>query len=807
MTKKLKKIISLQIALLLVCSISYSQVNLKYQLPPKEIAELVNAPKTPRVSISPDGQKMLLSQPPGMSTIEDYASPMLRIAGSRLDPNTNGRSRASYVTSIKIMDINGDNQKQLKGLPSGAKISGTSWSPDGTKIAFVNMVQNGLELWYAEISDFTAKKLTDAILNETMGGSFQWLKSGDKILYRSVNTSRGSIPVRSSVPSGPVVQQNLGKEAAVRTYQDLLKDKHDEILFEYFTTTQFYITDLQGNKQKFGKPAIYSSISASPDGNYFMVRRINKPFSYLVPSGRFPTTIEIWDMNANKVHLLADIPLMESVPKGSGSTQPGPRSFSWRNDKPATIYWVLALDDGNAKKKVEFRDQVYTLDAPFNQKPVKFIKTKLRYGGITWGDENLAVLSESWRSSRQSITSFFDPADPENTKKVIWDRSSEDRYNDPGRFMTDRNEFKKSALLFTDKGKSLLLSGTGASPEGNRPFIDKYNIKTGETERLWRSEAPYYETVNKIIDPKKMLVITSRQSIEEPPNYFLRDIKKKKLTQLTNFPHPYPKMKGVSKQLVKYKRSDGVNLNATLYLPPNYKKSDGPLPTILWAYPREFKSAASAGQISGSPYTFTRLSPTSHLYWALRGYAILDGASFPIIGEGDKEPNDGFIEQLVANGKAAIDKGVEMGVTDPDRVAVGGHSYGAFMTANLLAHSDLFAAGIARSGAYNRTLTPFGFQSEPRTYWEAPEIYYAMSPFMHADQVKDPILLIHGMADNNSGTFPVQSERFYNALKGHGATARLVMLPLESHGYSAKESVMHMLWEVDQWLEKYVKNK
>jgi dipeptidyl aminopeptidase/acylaminoacyl peptidase len=652
-----------------------------------------------------------------------------------------------------------------------------------------------------------AKKLTEAVLNETMGGSFQWLKNSDKILYRSINAARGKMPAKSNVPSGPVIQENLGKEAAVRTYQDLIKDEYDEKLFEYFTTSQIMVADLNGNHKKIGRPAIYSSISASPDGNYYKIDKINKPFSYLVTSRSFPTSIEIWDANGKMIHLLADIPLMESIPKGSGSTQPGPRSFSWRSDKPSSIYWVEALDDGNAKKKVAYRDQVYTLDAPFKQNPKRFIKTKLRYGGITWGNEDLAVVTESWRSSRQSITSFFNPNDPDNTKKIIWDMSSEDKYNDPGRFVTDRNEFSKNALLFTDKGKSLLLTGSGASPEGNRPFIDKYDIKTGETERLWRSEAPYYETVSKIIDPKKMLVITSRQSKEEPSNYYLRDVKKNKLTAITNFPHPYSKMKGVSKQMVKYKRGDGVDLNATLYLPPGYTKSDGPLPTILWAYPREFKSAASAGQISGSPYTFMRLSSTSHLYWVLRGYAILDGASFPIIGEGDIEPNDEFIKQLVANAKAAIAKGVEMGVTDPDRVAVGGHSYGAFMTANLLAHSDLFAAGIARSGAYNRTLTPFGFQSEPRTYWEAPEIYYAMSPFMHADQVKDPILLIHGMADNNSGTFPVQSQRFYNALKGHGATARLVMLPLESHGYSARESVMHMLWEVDQWLEKYVKNK
>lgn len=128
------------------------------------------------------------------------------------------------------------------------------------------------------------------------------------------------------------------------------------------------------------------------------------------------------------------------------------------------------------------------------------------------------------------------------------------------------------------------------------------------------------------------------------------------------------------------------------------------------------------------------------------------------------------------------------------------------MTANLLAHSDLFRAGIARSGAYNRTLTPFGFQSERRTFWEAPEMYAKVSPFWYADKIKEPILLIHGEADNNQGTFPIQSERMFAAIRGNGGTARLVMLPLEAHGYAAKESTEHTLFEMVQWFDKWVKN-
>ena len=189
----------------------------------------------------------------------------------------------------------------------------------------------------------------------------------------------------------------------------------------------------------------------------------------------------------------------------------------------------------------------------------------------------------------------------------------------------------------------------------------------------------------------------------------------------------------------------------------------------------------------------------------LNGYAVLDNAAMPIVGD-PRTVNDHFVEQVVMDAKAAVEKAVAMGVTDPARVGVGGHSYGAFMTANLLCHTDLFAAGIARSGAYNRTLTPFGFQSESRTLWQAPDMYFKVSPFLSADKIKGALLLIHGEADNNPGTFPVQSERMYQAVRGNSGTVRYVSLPYESHGYEARESVGHTLYEMITWFDKYVKN-
>lgn len=797
----------LLIALLLGSVTVTGQTGLTYQVPPKEIVDIVDAPPTPSVVFNHAYDMLAILDRASLPSIEDLANPELRIGGTRIDPLTNGRSRSRYYTGITIKNIDGSGEVGLKGLPQKPKISNFSWSPDDQHIAFTLITTGGIELWLSSAPDWQAKRVTDYLLNQTMLYRFLWLPDSRGIIAGMVIPERGDPPDKSPVPEGPVIQETVGKMAAVRTYQDLLENRYDEELFEYYTTSQLVRIGLDEETVRIGEPGMYASVSTSPDGTYLLVEQIRKPFSYIVPYYRFPQTVEIWDMHGNVVHQLASIPLMEEIPKGFDAVQPGPRNFSWRSDAPATVYWVEAQDEGDPQKEAEIRDKVFALQAPFTGMPRELATTGLRYAGITWGDEHFALITEYWRKTRQIITSSFDPAFHEMAKKMMFDRSMEDRYNDPGSFVTRENEYGRNVLLFTDKGKSLYLSGRGASPEGDRPFLDKYDISTGKTTRLWRSEAPYYESFEEFIDEKKGVILTNRQSVTEPPNFFLRNLKNDKLTRITNMGHPYPQLKEVKKELVKYERKDGIQLTFELYLPAGYTPEDGPLPTLLWAYPREYKSAASAGQVSGSPYEFTYVSPTSALLFVTQGYAILNDAAFPIVGEGDEEPNDRFIEQLVANAAAAIDKAVEMGVTDRERVAVGGHSYGAFMTANLLAHSDLFAAGIARSGAYNRTLTPFGFQAEPRTYWEAPDIYYNMSPFMHADQVQTPILLIHGIADNNSGTFPIQSERFYSALKGHGATARLVMLPHESHGYQARESVLHMLWETNQWLEKYVKNK
>ncbi len=785
-----------------------AQEDIEYQLPPQEIVDLVDAPLTPSIRIDPKVKWMLLLERPSLPPIEKLTKPELKLAGLRINPKINAESTTYYYTNIKLFSIDSKFENQITGLPSNPRIENVNWSPDGEKIAFTITKKNGIELWIAYVKNCKAKKITDAILNDTYyGGPYTWLSDSNTLIYKSIVENRGEPPEESSVPSGPVIQESIGKKAPVRTYQDLLKNSYDEDLFEYYITSQLMSIDLEGKSKKLGPQCMMKRFTPSPDNKYLFIEITKRPFSYIVTAYRFPISIEVWDIDGNLVKTLADIPLAEDIPKGFGAVRKGPRYFIWRSDAPSTIYWVVAQDEGDPHKEVEIRDKLFSLKAPFTQNPKEVLSFSLRYGGITWGDGNLAITHEFWRKDRREIISFFNPDSETPMKNVLFDRNWEDRYNDPGDFVTIYNQYGKYILLMEDNGKTLYLKGDGASPEGNRPFLDKFDLDSKNANRLWISEPPYYERFIRFVDLKNNVLLISRESQNIPRNYFLLDLKSMKYTQITNFPHPHPQLSNIKKELIKYNRKDGVQLTANLYLPPNYKKEDGTLPVLVWAYPQEYKSADAAGQVRDSPYRFIRIYSWSPLLWLTQGYAIFDNPSMPIIGEGDSKPNDTYIEQLVLDAEAAVDKLVSMEVADSNKIAIGGHSYGAFMTANLLAHTDLFAAGVAKTGAYNRTLTPFGFQSEDRLLWEAPETYIKMSPFMHADKINEPILLIHGESDRNSGTYPMQSERFYQALKGNGATARLVMLPYEGHSYRARESIMHVLWEMDRWLNKYVKNK
>ncbi|CAN6289673.1 unnamed protein product [Urochloa humidicola] len=811
-----------------------SSGDMGYRLPPKEIQDIVDAPPLPALSFSPNKDKILFLKRRALPPLSDLAKPEEKLAGLRIDGNSNTRSRMSFYTGIGIHKLLDDGtlgpEKEVHGYPVGARINFVTWSQDGRHISFTVRIDEEdnksgkLRVWIADVESGEARPLfkSPEIYLNAIFDSFVWIDNST-LLVCTIPVTRGAPPQKPSVPSGPKIQSNETKNVVqVRTFQDLLKDEYDADLFDYYATSQLVLASLDGTVKPIGSPAVYTSIDPSPDDKYLMVSSIHRPYSYIVPCGRFPKKVELWTVDGKFIRELCDLPLAEDIPITMSSVRKGKRSINWRADKPSTLYWVETQDGGDAKVEVSPRDIVYMEGAePINgEQPTILHKLDLRYAGTSWCDESLALVYESWYKTRKTRTWVLSPDKKDVSPRILFDRSSEDVYSDPGSPMlrrTDMGTYVIAKIKKQDGSTYVLLNGMGATPEGNVPFLDLFDINTGSKERIWESDKEkYYETVVALMSDKtdgelsldQLKILTSKESKTENTQYYLQTWPEKKQVKITNFPHPYPQLASLYKEMIRYQRKDGVQLTANLYLPPGYDPSkDGPLPCLVWSYPGEFKSKDAAGQVRGSPNEFPGIGATSPLLWLARGFAILSGPTIPIIGEGDEEANDRYVEQLVASAEAAVEEVIKRGVAHPDKIAVGGHSYGAFMTANLLAHaSHLFCCGIARSGAYNRTLTPFGFQNEDRTLWEATSTYVEMSPFMSANKIKKPILLIHGEQDNNSGTLTMQSDRFFNALKGHGALSRLVILPFESHGYSARESIMHVLWETDRWLQNYCVN-
>jgi dipeptidyl aminopeptidase/acylaminoacyl peptidase len=772
-----------------------------YKLPPKEVVDILDAPPTPLVSMSPDRDAMALIEYEPMPTIAYLSQPILRIAGMRITPATDSRQVLRFDTAISLKDVKTGVVRRI-ALPDGIRFTSPSWSPDGRSIAFLRHLDDGIELWWLDVKSGVAKALTPASVNAVLF-DFDWMPDGRRLIVSLIPEGRGPAPVESRVPIGPNVQETSGKFTKAATYEDLLKDAFDVVLFDYYATAQLALIDTaSGAIKPVGKPGLFLDVSPSSDMSLLLVNRVKKPYSYSLPARDFAHAYEVWDTDGHLVHLVADLPPAENVP--INGVAKGPRNVAWLTHRPTTLIWVEALDDGNPEKDAPFRDRYVTLAAPFGESPNEVLKLKERAAGLmTFETPGLALATEMIWKKRWRTSYLVDLDHPDKAPVKFFDLSMQDQYNNPGRpVMT---QLKTGERVILQDKDWIYLDGAGASPKGDHPFLDRMNIRTMKKERLFQCEDPYYENFDDFYGGSRTQIITTRESKTEPPNYYLVDLRNKKRRALTEFKDPAPELTAVKKELITYKRDDGVELSGTLYLPADYKPGTR-LPAVIWAYPLEYSDRGTAGQVRGSVNRFTFYRGTSELFFVTQGYAVLDNATMPVIGD-PQTVNDTFVQQIVANAAAAIRKLDEMGVADPKRVGVGGHSYGAFMTANLLAHCDLFAAGVARSGAYNRTLTPFGFQSERRTLWEAPETYIKMSPFMFADKIKTPLLLIHGEADNNSGTFPIQSERLFAALKGFGATARLVMLPYESHGYSARESVLDVLAEMFQWFDRYVKNK
>ena len=785
---------------------SIAQDASRYQLPPKQIADLLLAPPTPSISVDGKAKYMLIIERPSYPLVEELGQTEFKIAGLRLNPKNFSPTRQLYIKGLTIKEVVSGKTLSIKGMPVNLSALNPTWNPLENKIAFFNVTENEVDVYVIDLTNLSCQKLNKTPANLILGGGMVWLD--DSTLVYKVNVNKASdLAKRPITPMGPTIQENLGKAAPSVTYQDLIKSPYDEYVFEFLATSQL-VKNKNGVEVKIGTPALNYSFSISPDKNYILTRTLNKPFSYLVTASGFASSIKVLNINGVIVKTIAQLPSSEGTASGYDNVQNAPRDFEWKDDEAATIVYAMPLDSGLIKKTVPFHDAVLALAAPFNDAPRELFKTTARFSNISWGNETLALVTEVLRTKQRYKVSVYNHTLGSLT--TLYERSLTDAYSNLGNPVTQKNKFGKSVIATVNNGRTLLMNNTtGASEKGDLPFLSMYNLDTKTNEIIWRSKEDCFEYVVDVLDPATLQIITRRETETEVPNYYLKSLKANSSLAITHFSNPYTSLEGVTKQKIKYKRADGVDLTGDLYLPKGYNKDkDGPLPTLLWAYPREFTNAADASQIRGNQHKFTLLSWGSPVFYVTQGYAILDNAEMPIVATApEKKPNDDFVNQLILNASAAIDKLVSMGVSDRNKIAVGGHSYGAFMTANLLAHSNLFKAGIARSGAYNRTLTPFGFQNEDRTFWQAPQLYLDMSPFAHADKIKTPILLTHGEMDDNTGTFPINSERLYAAIKGHGGIVRFVYLPYEAHGYRGKENVLHLLYEQGRWLDKYLKGQ
>jgi dipeptidyl aminopeptidase/acylaminoacyl peptidase len=776
-----------------------------YQLPPKVIADMLLAPLSPMVQVDSKLNFMVQLQRSQYPTVEELGQPEVKIAGLRINPNNFSPTRQSFIKNISIENLKTHVKLSIKGIPTALSALNPTWNPSETKMAFFQVEATHVDVYIIDMVSSSCKKINTLAANLVLGSSLYW--QNDNTLWYKVNVhTAAQLTKKPITPKGPTIQENLGKVSPSVTYQDMIKSPYDEYLFGFFATTQL-VSNTNGVETKIGKPAIYSTYSLSPDKKYLLTRTLNTPFSYLVPAYYFASTVSVYDIKGNLVKELAQLSSGETTPSGYDNTQNAPRGFDWKDDEAAVITYAMPLDSGLIRKKLPFHDAVFALSAPFSGQAKELFKTISRYSGTTWGNNRVAIVSEQLRSKQTYRMSIYNAS--ANTISTLMEGNSTDLYHYPGQPITVKNVFGQQVIAFTSDGQSILMNNiTGSSPKGDLPYISAVNIATKQSQILWRCAEDRFEYVSDVLDAQNGLILTRSETEKQAPNYFVKNINDPSFQlALTHFGNPYPALEGVSKEKIKYNRKDGVELTGDLYLPKGYsREKDGPLPVLLWAYPREFSNAADASQVRGNAHKFTTLSWGSPVFYVTQGYAILDNAEMPIVASSpDKKPNDDFVNQLQLNAEAAIDKLSAMGVGDRKRVAVGGHSYGAFMTANLLAHTNLFKAGIARSGAYNRTFTPFGFQNEERTFWQAPQLYLAMSPFAFADKIKTPILLTHGEMDDNTGTYPINSERLYAALKGHGATVRFVYLPYEAHGYKGKENLLHLLWEQGQWLDKYVK--
>jgi dipeptidyl aminopeptidase/acylaminoacyl peptidase len=724
-----------------------------------DIEHLLEAEPLPPVVVDPTGRYAVLVHERQLLPMGRLAEPAIELAGHMINPLTGAAHAPLDYYGLTLIDLGSREQIPLV-LPRDAVFGYPKWAPDGSRFAFTLTRSRGTELWIGEPGEARARLLASAI-DGARGSPCVWTADSRRLLCRFV-------AFRDNRRVFDAIADRLAGEA-LPGEPTILSEGQTKRLLE----TQLGLVDsVSSQRYSIGAPAAFESVVPAPGQAFLLVTRIAEPYPQVTGLNVAERVVEIWDRFGR---------LVRRLPTRA-------RAVEWRASKPATLTWVEQRDDA---------DHIMVLAPPYSGSPLEAFELPNRFSGLRWiGDSSAALVSDYDSSRRRTDLWYVDFDATDSAPRLVTGYSS-----DSARLPLMTTDSRGFATLRA-YGNGFYLRGEELDGPRRRPFLEHVALDTGTRRRVWQAGEEGFEGLVEILSPDAQLLLTRRETSTAPPNYFVSASTRPVHWPLTHFEHPAPPLAAAHHVRLEYRRDDGVDLAASLYLPPGYQRGS-PLPLVLWAYPRQI-SAGDAAKIIGAEGTFMTFARAFRLFFLLRGYAVLDDVSMPIIGS-EGEANDTFVEQVVANAAAAIDAAESTGLIDAKRVGVAGHSYGAFMVANLLAHSRLFAAGVAMSGAYNRTLTPFGFQTERRTLWQATETYLAMSPLLYSDNIEAPLLLVHGLKDDNAGTSPQQSLQFYQAIRGNGGDVELLLLPWEGHSYRGRESVLKTAAQMLRWFDDHLK--
>jgi dienelactone hydrolase len=812
-----------------------------YLLPPDIVQNILHRDSHFDVlsNLSPDKDHVMIPVREDFSSLELMMQKTYRLGMLEICPNVNREWRLSTygIKGLKIFSI-AQKKSWVVQLPKNILISDMVWSPDGKKIAFLSHLRQGSQVWITDVESGKVEAIHEAFVMATLTGRrryrrdvisspsqmLQWTPNGS-VITLVVPENRGAEPKRDPIPDSPIIRHTREKATPTPTYPFLLRTSYDRELFRYYTTAQ--LAELVPGKplRAIGDPAMYMNVSLSPDGLYILAEKLTEPFSFIVSYSDFPRDLVVMDMDGEILSSIRRIPLQEVAARRdrNGPLDDLPRDVAWRPDgKGLSFLWrVPKTEEGKSKDEeekdknnngLERKDRLMLLSPPFDlDRAEVIVSSQKKFEEISYGvDGRYAFAKISGRGEDfekgTDIVAYDLGKTPPKRIVLLKDIEEENPLEMPGNILRTMSGNGVISALTSSDGGAIYLQGEGYRKDFiNRPFIDRIEIETGKKERIFESAADMYERPLVALDGDLKAIVVSRESRTVFPDSWLWK-EGGSVMRLTSNRNPFPEFADCKREDFVFERRDGLEIRGHISLPVGYQSGEK-VPAVFWTYPREygsFKEYERAALRRHNLNAFLQLSTRNASdIWLSQGYAVVV-PDIPIIGE-DEDYNNNYITHLVDSMYAAIRKVDELGNVDVDHLGHGGHSYGAFATANILARTPFFKAGIAGDGAYNRTLTPMTFQSERRFIWEAQDVYLEMSPFFQADHIDTPLLMYHGAVDNNTGTFLIQSERLIQALTGLGKNAVLYIYPFESHGPRCKETYMDMWARWLSFFDIYVK--